>query len=384
MITGEVAFAFQQQTISVDVDRDGTLELPGHRHGLGARPARAGSTNATLTTFGLSVASGQTLTFGVGGVGFSVSAGSLALAIVTPSASAQAAGDGRSWLALDAQITSASFTGIPGLTLTVTGLTVEINRASGVYTDPTSSAAVSTQALDWTTSLDLDGDGTFGRTRRPARRPDRRRRHRCRSRSPARRRCTITGTATVSLRLADQRHRRVRARDADGHGHEIGGVTGLSSASLTTLAITATSLFVGWGTVGFQLTGGGLAIASLTPTDTTDHRSWLGIQADLSAGSLTGVPGLTLTVSSLQVATNSAGTGASPLDWTKVQTGGVAILDANGVTHTIAMTGDTPLVVSGDASDRRRRAPRRLRALRHHAEHRRRRRASATDRRGRC
>ena len=62
------------------------------------------------------------------------------------------------------------------------------------------------------------------------------------------------------------------------------------------------------------------------------------------------MPGLTFTVSSLQISSNSAGGGASPLDWTKVQTGGVAILDANGATHTIAMTADTPLVISGDAS----------------------------------
>ncbi|HVM56368.1 MAG TPA: hypothetical protein VMT74_02815, partial [Gaiellaceae bacterium] len=354
MITGQVSFAFQQQTVSVDVDRDGMLELPVSGTPWARGPPGPDLQNATLTTFGLSVASGHTLSFGVGGVGFTVSAGSLALAIVTPSAAAQAAGDGRSWLALDAQITSASFTGIPGLTLTVTGLTVEINRASGVYTiDIHNPAAgtVPTQALDWTKSLDLDANGHFGETTDQL--------------SVAisgsgsipiaftgTTSLKITGTATIDFEslISGTVGFALTTQTITGTtANPIGGVTGLTSASLTTLAITATSLFVGYGTVGFQISGGGLAIASLTPTDTTDTRSWLGLQADLSAGSLNGVPGLTFTVSSLQISTNSASGGAS-LDWTKVQTGGVAVLDANGVTHTIAMTGDTPLVISGNAS----------------------------------
>ena len=355
MITGTVAFAFQQQTVSVDVDRDGTLELPVSGTAWARGPPGPDLTNATLTTFGLSVPSGQTLTFGVGGVGFSVSAGSLALAIVTPSASAQAAGDSRSWLALDAQITAASFTGIPGLTLTVTALTVEINRASGTYTDPTTHAAVSTQPLDWTKSLDLDGDGVFGEN--PTANPG----------HDDRLFVAIGGGGTVPIAFTGTTSLRVTGTATIGFesiisgtvgfalttqtitGTNLGGVSGLASATLTTLAFTATSLFVGYGSVGFSITGGGLAVASLTPTDTTDHRSWLGLQADLSAGSLTGVPGLTFTVSSLQISSNTA-SGAAPLDWTKVHAGGVAILDANGATHTIAMTADTPLVISGDAS----------------------------------
>ncbi|HVP75835.1 MAG TPA: hypothetical protein VMS63_07420, partial [Gaiellaceae bacterium] len=356
MITGTVAFAFQQQTVSVDVDRDGTLELPVSGTAWARGPPGPDLTNATLTTFGLSVPSGQTLTFGVGGVGFSVSAGSLALAIVTPSASAQAAGDSRSWLALNAQITAATFTGIPGLTLTVTALTVGINRASGTYTDPTTHAAVSTQPLDWTKSLDLDGDGVFGEdtTHNPG--------HNDQlsvaigGGSPVAIAFTgttalrVSGTATISFESLISGTVGFALATQTVTGTDLGGVSGLASASLTTLALTATSLFVGYGDVGFQISGGGLAIASLTPTDTNDHRSWLGLQADLSAGSLNGVPGLTFAVSSLQISTNTAGGGASPLDWTKVQTGGVAVLDANGATHTIAMTADTPLVISGDAS----------------------------------
>ena len=352
MITGTVTFAFQQQTINVDVDRDGTLELPVSGTAWARGPPGPDLQNATLTTFGLSVPSGQSLNFGIGGVGFTVTAGSLALAVVTPSAAAQSTGDARSWLALDANITSATFNGIPGLTLTVTGLTVEINRANGTYTDPTSHAAVSTQSLDWTKSLDLDRDGHFGEL------TDDQLSVPIGGGSPVPIAFTgstslhITGTATMSFAslINGTVGFALTTQTITGTtANPIGGVAGLTSASLTTLAITATSLFVGFGDVGFQINGGGLAIASLTPTDTTDHRSWLGLKADLSSGSLTGVPGLTFVVSSLQISTNSA-TGATPLDWTKVQTGGVAILDANGVTHTIAMTGDTPLVVSGDAS----------------------------------
>ncbi len=117
IVTGTVDFAFQQQTINVDVDRNGVLDLPVSGTAWARGPPGPDLTNATLTTLGLSIPSGQPLTIGVGGVAFTVTAGSLALAIVTPSAAAQAGGDSRTWLALDAQITSATFNGIPGLTL---------------------------------------------------------------------------------------------------------------------------------------------------------------------------------------------------------------------------------------------------------------------------
>jgi len=58
--------------------------------------------DAKLTTFGLRITS--PLFIGAGGVGFTVASGTLALAIVTPTA----AGDTRSWLAVSASLNGGS------------------------------------------------------------------------------------------------------------------------------------------------------------------------------------------------------------------------------------------------------------------------------------
>ena len=350
LLSGQINFAFQQQTVSVDVDRDGTLELPVVGTAWARGPPGPDLNDATLTTLGLSIASGQSLVVGVGGVGFSVTSGSLALAILTPSAADQSAGDARQWLALEAQSLDASFTGIPDLHLTVSGLTLDLNRSTGAYTDPTSHTPISTQALDWTKSVGTSSGTTF--TKQPVTVGG------IAVNLTGVTSLQVAGTATVSFDNGLISGTALFALQTQTVSVKIGTAAPFS-ASLTTVSLSATSLFVGFDGVGFTVTGGGLAIASLTPTDTSDTRSWTAVQADLSAGSLT-IPGLTITASSLKVGLNSA-TNASALDWTQdvgsvnatthvFTAAPVAILDPGGVTHTFAFTGDTQLQISGSAS----------------------------------
>ena len=64
---------------------------------------------------------------------FTANGGTLALAIATPSAAAQLAGDTRSWVALKTSIPFASLTGIDGFAAYGSGIVVELNRASGAF-----------------------------------------------------------------------------------------------------------------------------------------------------------------------------------------------------------------------------------------------------------
>ena len=65
------------------------------------------------------------LSVGVPGAGFTIPGGTLALAVVTPAAGST--GDTRRWIALKTQIDGGVFDGIPGLRLSATNLTVELN-----------------------------------------------------------------------------------------------------------------------------------------------------------------------------------------------------------------------------------------------------------------
>src|SRR5581483_12478751 len=119
----------------------------------------------------------------------------------------------------------------------------------------------------------------------------------------------------------------------DGHGNT------LSSGTLTTATLTNLDLNVGVGPVGFGVTGGGILVASLTPTASSDHRSWTAVKADLSAGKFQ-VTGLLLTATSLVVELNEAGTGATPLDWAVAfPSGGLSVVAASFKKKTNAYPG---------------------------------------------
>ena len=152
-VDGTVNFVFKRETVNIDGNHDGLIDA----FSPSSPPARGPPdlANATLTTLGLSVLSDAThagLTIGVpNGAHFTVTAGRLALAIVTPSAADQAAGDGRSWLALTSSIDSASLTGITGFAAYGSDIVVELNQASGLY-DPSGLAAPA-EALNWSNAV---------------------------------------------------------------------------------------------------------------------------------------------------------------------------------------------------------------------------------------
>src|SRR5262249_58962964 len=115
-VDGTISFSFKQQTVDVDLDGNGTIDLvtPGTAWARGPPGTAPGPDlhDATLTTLGLRIPGGQGLTIGpAGGPGFSIGSGSLALPIIAPSAPAQNAGDARSWPPLTPPIAAASFLG---------------------------------------------------------------------------------------------------------------------------------------------------------------------------------------------------------------------------------------------------------------------------------
>jgi len=160
-VEGTVSFVYRQQTVDVNADNDSVFDPSILPTGLGAR-GPPDLHNATLTTFGFAALHDLThpgLTIGVAtGPHFTVTAGSLALAIVTPSAADQLLGDHRSWLALKSSIESASLEGFDGFVAYGSDITVELNRASGAY-EPLANPLISStaQELDWT-----DAHSTFG------------------------------------------------------------------------------------------------------------------------------------------------------------------------------------------------------------------------------
>jgi len=128
-VAGTVTFVFKQQTVDVDADSSGSI-VPGipSVHGARGPPDAFG---ATLSTLGLTVTD---LTIGItNGPRFTTTGGTLALAVVTPSAADQLAGDGRYWVALKSDIASAQLTGIDGFTLFGSAITVQLNQARGIY-----------------------------------------------------------------------------------------------------------------------------------------------------------------------------------------------------------------------------------------------------------
>ena len=67
--------------------------------------------------------------------------------MLKPNATAIAAGDARSWMALSASLGSASLTGIDDLTLSLTAAELRINRGSGLK------ANVAAPAINWATAI---------------------------------------------------------------------------------------------------------------------------------------------------------------------------------------------------------------------------------------
>src|SRR5206468_9752991 len=103
-----------------------------------------------------------------------------------------------------------------------------------------------------------------------------------------------TGQLTVNLLNFVSGHVGFTFETKTVNAHAPGG--DLTGASLALITLTVNDLFVGApGGVGFQLSSGSVAIATLKPA-VSDGRSWLSVSASLSGGSFAGVPRLTLTL----------------------------------------------------------------------------------------
>ena len=147
-------FEYTKSNVAVDLDPEDE--------------ANAGNPeNASLITFGLdivSVADGGTgLVIGdPDGVHFTVADGSLALAFLRAGAPSDAAAtDDRVWTAIKAELTGATLAGLDDFDVVVDVFAIELNRFSGQLT-PATGDPVLAAALDWTTTLNLDGDDSFG------------------------------------------------------------------------------------------------------------------------------------------------------------------------------------------------------------------------------
>ena len=271
-VSGSVGFALETQTVDATVP-GGTIH------------------SASLLTLALTV---DSLFVGVpGGIGFQVTGGSLELALLTPAAADH---DLRSWLGLTADLGSGSLVGVAGLTLTVSSLHVDLNQGqiSGTGTAPA--------ALNWAAALGApvtitDAGGTD---------------HQIAFTGAVER---ASGSATVDLfgLVSGTVSFTFEKQTVDA---AVSSTETLHGATLTTISLTVGTVFLGVNGVGFSITGGTLAVATLTPASATDHRSWTAISSSITGASLTGIPGVTITASSLTLGINQASGGATALDWT--------------------------------------------------------------------
>ena len=293
-----------------------------------------------LTDVGLTVGE-------AGGPTFAVTDGSLFVAAIKPAAPTGPATDERAWLVVKGGLT-ATFDGIDGLELTVTGLNVEINHATGAYdADGNGSAEAPQQAtaLDWDDNLDLDGDLVFGESgdddvdpSGPIDYPG----------------ALVRASGTASVNIFDfvsgsvsfTYEQQLVDVDADGDGTfdpsaalpstPIRGPPDLDNATLTLFAlrILAPGILIGVpGGAGITIPSGTLAVATLTPASGSsgDTRSWLALKTQIDGGAFDGITGVEFSATNLTVEINRASGafdptpsspasgdefGALELDWT--------------------------------------------------------------------
>ncbi len=138
LVQGTASFAISQSTVNATV--------PGGE-----------LTDASLLTVGLSNLQGSA---GGGGYGLAVTSGNIGIAVLQPSDAQSPSSNRADWLAVDATNLAAMLNLGTNLSATVDSLTLEINQASGSYR--VNGITTAAAPLGWATSLDLNGDGTFG------------------------------------------------------------------------------------------------------------------------------------------------------------------------------------------------------------------------------
>ena len=296
LVAGTVGFSLTTQTVT--------------NVSVGGGPVLA---SGTLTTIGLTVSN---LFLGVGGIGFTLTSGSVTVAILSPTATT----DTRRWTAVSAQLGGASLVGIPGITLTATELDIDVNQASTGATP-----------LNWTTA--------FGGSITPP--------------------VTLSGplleiAATASLSIGSFVYASGSFVIESGGDVYVtpAGATGTVHVSLLELGVSNANVFAGVGAndstgaggIGVSLSSVSLGLALMS--EIGGSRSYIGLSASGGA-SLIGVPGITL-VGTVQVQVNSASTGAA-VDFTQLTAGMLAVPTAPGSgapTVNLAFTGAL-LQVSG-------------------------------------
>ena len=267
ILTGSANFAVSESKVAVAV---GTTKLAG----------------ATLLTVGLSNLSASASS---GAFGLSVSGGDLGIALLERLPPLAAPRDNRYWIAVTATNLSASLNLGSNITATVSSITAQINQAGGRYAS--GSTSIPATPLNWTTSLDLNGDGAFGGAGDLV--------------DPGV--LLLTPTAPVTMPIPFTAPLLALRRIADGLNiynlitgsanfamsqttvnAKIGGTT-LTGATLLTVGLS--DLQAGTGTAGFGLTvsGGDIGIAVLeapTPATGTDTRYWLAVNGSNLAATL--------------------------------------------------------------------------------------------------
>ena len=239
---------------------------------------------------------------GVGDLGFELTGVDFGMVMVSASGSEGAAGV--SYMALKADVESASFVGIEGLTATVSSLSVEINNTSDTTTSPNkvldfhdsedngddgdaSSFTISTGAASDAVILDLDGDeGVL---------------------------IAVETNLTLDVFGFVELEGSLSFKQATGSfvltDASTGAVDTTSLANVKYMQVGGhvESAFAGVGDLGFELTGVdfGMVMVSASGSEGAAGVSYMALKADVESASFVGIEGLTATVSSLSVEINN-------------------------------------------------------------------------------
>ena len=293
-------------------------------------------------------ASGVTAFAGVGGpaanpgaIGLSLTGVNFGLALMRPST--PAAGDLRSWVALDATVGSASFPSIAGLTIGVTSLSVGINQPGGSLGGVANTNVVDFSSAPLTVGpVTLNFPGSAGSflmaTGAVA--------------------ITVYGFFVVSGTFTFQKSS-ATVKLADGSSLAVDELAGGAAGVPAFAGINGPATQPG--ALGLSLTGVDFGLTVLQPTSPAagDLRSWTALEASVASADFVGVGNLTLGVTTLAVAINQAGgtlNGAANANVVDFSAAPLTVGD-----QTLSFAG--PVVqASGDGDGRRRTASSRPRA----------------------
>jgi len=252
-----------------------------------------------------------------GSIGFSLDSGQMILATISK------AGDDRSYLAFEAELVNAAMVGLPDdFMVEASLLVVQVNKAFGT----------GAEALDWASMVDLQADATSfgadpivlaGRTLALSGALER---------VGGEVELNVFGFVTASAEF-DFTRQQIDV-DFNGDGHYSLADGDMDNASLITLFLRVTRVFVGVPDqgVGFELTTGTLAIAVIKSQDAGDDRSFMAVSASLTNAQLLGIEGVTVKARTLSLEINQASSSVEPnlpaLDWQNQ----VGEFDASGFT----------------------------------------------------